>query len=910
MRAQPVRRPWWPALASAACLGYFALLLTSDLRRPEPLGLTVTFGPLGMQIADVTPASAADRAGFRAGERVVREGGVTIHRRIDALAADTHLAPGVPVTYLVEGPDGTAERTLVPQSADPRYWLHREGAALVTVRAVQLVTLVLACFLLFKRPRDRHAILGAWLLASVGIFSVTLPYGFSRLWLALPSPVGVALFAPYVMSVALAAVGFTFFATFPRPLIRGPLRWVLVWLPMAAALGWHAHFGWRLIYSPERVPAIADWTEFVVGVSIAYGIGLVTALVLNYRRLSDVNDRRRLKVLVAGTLIGSLSGGPVAALYWIGPGRDRATPLFASPVASIGVLLFLAFPLSFAYAILRHRLFDVSVIVRRGLQYALARRALVSAVPALGVLLAVDLLIHGDRPLIETLRARGAVYAVLAMLAIVAHRRRESWLDALDRRFFRERYSAQQILRRIAQDVRAGVDMESIGVRVVAQIESALHPAFVALLCRARGAREFRGVAVSPRGHDLDPLAGETRLLALMGVLRRPANVSRGESAWIRRELPDDEEAYLTRQGIELLVPAGSHALLALGAKQSEEPYSAEDEDLLSAIGESLALRLTRDEEVERAAVRAFEECPDCGTCYDSGTGACAGEGTPLRPVAMPRLLANRYRLDRRLGHGGMGTVYAALDTALSRRVAAKVIRDELLVTGDAGDRFQREARLAAALTHPNIVTVYDFGVFERRAFFVMELLEGATLRQRMQSGGPVTPARAVVIVRGVCAAVDAAHQRQLVHRDLKPENIFLAATAQGEAVKVLDFGVAKMLAPAEWTPSPSVNTADGVLVGTLPYMAPEQLRGEAVSAAWDLWALAVIVHEVITGRHPFAGLSAAGTASSGAIQSTPAECPGPLRLFFARALSVDPSERPESASAFLSAFEQAVMQS
>jgi serine/threonine-protein kinase len=233
--------------------------------------------------------------------------------------------------------------------------------------------------------------------------------------------------------------------------------------------------------------------------------------------------------------------------------------------------------------------------------------------------------------------------------------------------------------------------------------------------------------------------------------------------------------------------------------------------------------------------------------------------------------------------------------------VAAKVIRDELVAAGDAADRFQHEARLAAALTHPNVVTVYDFGVFEGRAFLVMELLDGTTLRERMRSSGPLAPAGALAVMRGICAAVDAAHQRQLVHRDLKPENIFLASTDQGETVKVLDFGVAKMLAP-DWTASPLASTADGVLVGTLPYMAPEQLRGEAVSATWDLWAIAVIAHELIAGKHPFAGTAVARRAPH-----TAGECPQLIGEFFDKALSADPENRPATASALMAAFERAV---
>lgn len=896
----------WPALACAASLSYFALLLTSDLQRPEPLGMQIEFDAGGLRVARVDAGSPADRAGVRTGDRITRIGEITVRRRIDALAADTHLTAGRPTTLALDRNGLPATATLVANPATWRYWTHRQGAALLTVRAVQLVTLLLACVLLIRRPYDRHARLGAWLLATVGVFSVTLPYGIGESWRALPRLVGAILFVPYVLSVAIAAVAFTFFAAFPRPLIRGVVRWAAVWTPMIAVLSWHAVYGWHLIYAPEHVHLMPDWSLAVVAVSLAYGIALVAAIVTSYRSLTDVNDRRRLKVLLAGSLIGCVAGGPVAVLYWAGPGKGTAAPLFASPLASIGALAFLALPLSFAYAVLRHRLFDVSLIVRRGLQYALARRVLVSVVPALAVLLVIDLLLHGDRPLIDTLETRGAVYALIGVVAVVAHARSEEWLDALDRRFFRERYNAQRILREIVEDIRTGEGIEAIAARVVRQIHTALHPTFVAMLRRRRGGAAFEPIAVTPGQHSVEPLDVNTRLVALVGVLRRPTDVSRTQSAWIHRELPDTEGAYLSRNAIDLIVPAGPDALLALGPKQSEEPYSSEDGDLLAAVGESVALRFVRDDRVEEVAARSIEECPQCGSVYDSGTDACARDAVALKTIAIPRVLANRYRLERRLGHGGMGAVYSASDAALGRRVAAKVMRDELLSAPDAEERFHREARLAASLAHPNVVTVYDFGVFAGRAFLVMELLEGATLRDELRVHPRPAPGRVVEILRGVCAAVDAAHDVKLVHRDLKPENVFLSRTPRGEVVKVLDFGVAKTLvAAAEWTGTANINTADGVLLGTLPYMAPEQLRGEPVTPAADLWSIAVIAHEMVFGYHPFA--TAART--NRAVSSVSAADAGHMASrVFARALAVEPSDRHSSAAAFLDELERAIV--
>ena len=182
------------------------------------------------------------------------------------------------------------------------------------------------------------------------------------------------------------------------------------------------------------------------------------------------------------------------------------------------------------------------------------------------------------------------------------------------------------------------------------------------------------------------------------------------------------------------------------------------------------------------------------------------------------------------------------------------MIREDVTSPLDLDSRFRREARAAASFAHPHVVRVYDFGV-ERsgRPFLVMELLEGTTLRERLASGAPINRPEVLHILRGVCSALAAAHSRALVHRDLKPENIYLQRHATGIVPKVLDFGLAKAL-HGEQTPADStaLGTSAGMLVGTLEYMAPEQVAGDEVNPAWDVWAVSVIAYEMLTGRHPF----------------------------------------------------------
>jgi serine/threonine protein kinase/Tol biopolymer transport system component len=225
------------------------------------------------------------------------------------------------------------------------------------------------------------------------------------------------------------------------------------------------------------------------------------------------------------------------------------------------------------------------------------------------------------------------------------------------------------------------------------------------------------------------------------------------------------------------------------------------------------------------------------------------------------------YAVVSALGSGGMGEVYRAEDTRLQRPVALKVLSSRLELSSDAIKRFEREARAAASLNHPNICTIYDVGTDP--PFIAMELLEGETLQQRL-SRGPLDVMAAVDITLGLVDALDAAHGRGLLHRDIKPANIFL--TERGP--KLLDFGVAKALpsprlasavvATHEATrASDSMLTGEGTAVGTVAYMSPEQLRGRAVDARSDLFSLGLVMYEMLTGRPAFTGETSAVIAAA-----------------------------------------------
>jgi len=671
-------------------------------------------------------------------------------------------------------------------------------------------------------------------------------------------------------------------------------------------LPWRVLGAYDVIYQPGRTPDVPAWVFSAISLrSAVYVMGSVMVMILSYRRLEDANQRRRVRVLLAGMVVSTLG-----VVGWVIVGAGRAVALWLLALQALLYLMWLAFPLSFAYAILRHRLFDVGVLVRQGLQYALARGAVISLVPFLGVALVVDLLVHGNQPLVSILAARGWVYGTLAGVALVAYTQRRGWMAALDRRFFREQYDAQLLLREIAEGARQAGSFERTAPQVVARIEAALHPQFAAIMVRTPPERTFRAVASAPSGQAPRSLPAESRLMGLVRVLGKPLELPHTGSGWLQQQLPPEETDLLRQAEIDLLAPIitpggqRKEALLVLGIKRSEEPYTREDQDVLTTIAASLALLLERPEEVPARLSEAFAECPKCGVCYDTDAAHCAQEGSRLVPIRLPRQLVGRYRLERRRGRGGMGAVYEATDTALERRVAVKVIREDLVGSEQAAERFRQEARATASFAHPNVVTVYDFGVAaDTRAFLVMELLNGDTLREELVQKKRLTVVRTLEILRGVCSAVEAAHRRKLIHRDLKPENVFLARSEAGEVPKVLDFGIAKFL------PTSTQVTADtdhAALMGTLPYMSPEQVRSESAQPGWDVWALTVIAYEMLTGARPFSGAAMLSGQPSPVSTHLP-EAPACWQDFFAHALALDALSRPGSAIMFFSELKQAL---
>ena len=295
--------------------------------------------------------------------------------------------------------------------------------------------------------------------------------------------------------------------------------------------------------------------------------------------------------------------------------------------------------------------------------------------------------------------------------------------------------------------------------------------------------------------------------------------------------------------------------------------------------------------------------CPLCRTEYGSEHETCPRDGARLGATVVHedpfigKILADRYRVLRTLGEGGMGRVYLAEHVRMGRLSAVKVMSPALAPTPDAISRFNREAANASRINHPNVAAIYDFGETEDGTLYLaMEYVEGKTLTAILRDGGPLVPARAAELAGQIADGLHAAHLLGIVHRDLKPDNILVTTQHDGrEQAKIVDFGIAKTTQSGDQTV-----TSLGVAIGTPEYMSPEQIAGEALDARTDLYSLALVLFNMLTGVLPHPALTSKQslvqrlTARPLTLSEVKPNVPWPPRVQKAldRALAPEPDER------------------
>ena len=598
-------------------------------------------------------------------------------------------------------------------------------------------------------------------------------------------------------------------------------------------------------------------------------------LIRGYRHSTDLDYRRRIRWFAAGCTVGlapEIGLNVIGLLSSIAGHRELLTTGTWSVLRWVADGFLVVIPVSLTYAILKHRLLDIHVIVRRGLRYVMARRVLqvLLVLPFLGLILPI--VFHPNWTLLQAFQQVSSIVnlILLALCALSLKYRRQlhKWLD---RKFFRAEYRQEDILQRLIATIRNCDSEEEICKLACRELDSALHPkSLFACSWKSESGRPAI-IRASENGPIEIPAALGTGVLQLLQACR-----STGE-----RTLPSangEQAVYDSPKLTVIPVSAGNvHAggALLLGEKKSEEPYTKTDRHLLDAIAnamgagfETFSLKRRVDEglrerqevlgRLDRQTIKLLKECPQCGACFDTLQEKCPADASELMlSLPVERIIAQRYRLDRRIGSGGMGVVFEATDLNLSRLVALKIMTGSLFGDRVALNRFEREARVLARLNHPYIVSIYDYGrLGGDGAYLVMELLTGASWRNELRRLDKIPPATAVIWFDQLLSALRAAHEADIVHRDLKPENVIVQSHENGgHGLKILDFGLAKMHSSAKNL------TSLGVAMGTVAYMSPEQLRGEPIDQRSDIFSVGVMAVETITGqvpaRAPNGGISA-----------------------------------------------------
>ncbi len=311
--------------------------------------------------------------------------------------------------------------------------------------------------------------------------------------------------------------------------------------------------------------------------------------------------------------------------------------------------------------------------------------------------------------------------------------------------------------------------------------------------------------------------------------------------------------------------------------------------------------------------------CLRCGAKFGSQAEYCPHDGSLLATddqIADPLLgtvLLEQFRIEEQIGVGGMGTVYRAHQPSIGRDVAIKVLRAELARDVQAVARFEREARLATSLDHPNLVRVFLSGqLSDGRLYIVMELLQGRSLAEELERDGVPSIERALIMIMKLCAGLGAVHSAGIVHRDIKPENVYLVQRGRdNDFVKLVDFGVARVLEGDGFGPT---TTQSGRVFGTATYISPEAATGDETDLRSDIYSLGVLSYQLLTGELPFRG-STAGAVLMQHVHSEPpplqtigrgAEVPTEVADVIMRSLSKDPEARQQTLAEFLDSLAEA----
>lgn len=693
--------------------------------------------------------------------------------------------------------------------------------------------------------RDRRSLALAGVLLTVASSFATPLIRAAEAALRIPPLLGSAVAEAFV-----PAFLWLFVARFPDlPAFIRPQRWAHAGAAVAALaaavlfaanLAAPAGFPW-LAASVGRSDARSVFWAVVAGLSAA---ALVVAA-LKIPHASGV-ERARVRYFLAALFVGF---APMLAAVVLADARSPLEPWLERNREAVGVALYaflLTIPASTTTALVERAL-GFRFAVRHVLEAVISPPALRAAVWAHAAVLAAHLYLQRAHTVGAWLAvAEPWLYSLGAVLTVKATR--ERILQAVDRILFRRRTSRTAAIADFASACAAVRSPRELEAALATALAATLEPRSVSLFLGGGKGRAFAAVSGRQRA-----LPAGSALASILGASMEPFSVDWSDDRSLTRLLPREDQEWLSDEDYEVLLRVQSElgeggAFLALGGRGSGEGYGRDDRLFLKTLAAAASAAVERlDAQVSPDGARGglseelASECARCGAVLAAGTTTPSCCPRPrLAPAALPLEPLGRYTLLRRLGKGGMGIVYLAVDTALDRQVALKTLPR---LAPAAAARIRHEARAMAAVSHPHLATIHGAETWRGTPFLVLELVPKGTLRDRFHEG-PLSISEVQSLARALLSVLDQLHGRGILHRDVKPSNIGIAADG---TVKLLDFGVATLADPLVGPGTPAAEMA-----GTPAYMCPEAFAGAPPDPMFDLWSLNVVLIEAMTGRNPF----------------------------------------------------------
>ena len=652
----------------------------------------------------------------------------------------------------------------------------------------------------------------------------------------------------------------------------------------------------RAGYAGAPVALVLDGTLATLDL-LALGAAALVAL---RARTAPADEVRRVVVFSGGFLLfmGVAAAYDLAEAFapgdWVSNYRWSPTILLMELLRFPGLILLW-------YAVLAARIPHLREAVRAFYRRLLLRPGLLGSVAAVPAGALAWLIGRSPERAVGAVMAdplAQSLFAAVGILLLVVAAR-ERLLIHLDAWILPETADQRQALADAAGTLARAGRITTVGETVTRTVRRGCGSP--ATLLVADDARTHAGGFSAPQAR-ITPLPRQAAIVHLLETASGPVRVDPNGRPSVFPLLPPDEAAWVTETGADVIVPVPGPGtdligVLVVGRRLDGRLVRSVDLPFLEVLGAAAALTLARLQLLDAPGAGSgeappAEECPVCRCLTEAGEPPGCACGSAYVATEVPKLLAGKFRLTRRLGAGGMAAVYLARDLRLERDVAIKTLTERSLVRLMG---LKPEAWAMSTVTHPAVAQIHGVESWRGRPFLVVEFLAGGTLEDRLRDG-PLAPSQAVSVVARLADALAALHEKGFLHGDVKPSNI--GFTSEGSP-KLLDFGLAHAVDDA------------AIVGGTLPYLSPEMLAGRPAEEADDVWSLCVVLYEMVSGRHPFAGdaleavrsrirrqrLSAGGPDASAAPTSATA-----VATFAASILTAPRAVRPGTAPAFAAA--------